>query len=152
VQYAHRDVPLAVDLALVRHLGSAVELRVAREGLLDRQPPAPPGVTHRRMGELLGMRVRAAHPDLRGKVLDVRLRPERDRLVVTHLVVGPGRPGALLGYERSDFDGPWLVRTVVEHLHRHVRLAPWDDVLDVDWDEGVVTIGEDAGVRPVRFD
>lgn len=153
IQYADRDVPLAVGLDVVAHVGSAVELRVGREGLLDRQPRPGPGVRVRRMGELLGMRVETPHPQLRGKVLDVRLEPAGNRFVLRHLLVGPGRPGSLLGYDRGDFDGPWLVSAVVRRLHRHLRLASCEALAedDIDWDAGVVRLGEHTRVGDARF-
>lgn len=147
VQYADRDVPLAVPLEVVRCLGAAVELSVHREGLLDRQPPPPPGVRRRRLGELLGADVVTDHADLRGKVLDVRLDPRTEGWTVRQLLVGPGRPGSLLGYDRGDFTGPWMVRTVVRRLHRHLRLVDWDAVEGVDWDRRQVRISSSARVR-----
>lgn len=154
IQYAARDVPLAISLDHVAHVGSGVELTVSREGLLDRQPAPDPGVRFRRMGELVGMRVESGHPELRGKVLDVRLEPVGGRFLLRHFIVGPGRPGSLLGYERNDFNGPWLVASVVEHLHRHLRLASCEGVedSDIDWDAGVVRLGDDVAVGDVSFD
>ena len=152
-QYAARDVPLAIALDLVAHIGSGVELTVPRDGLLDRQPPPPPGVRVRRMGELVGMRVESAHPELRGKVLDVRLEPVQGRFLLRHLLVGPGLPGSLLGYERTDSHGPWLVAAVVRRLHRHLRLASCAGLAetDIDWDAGVVRLGADVAVGDVSF-
>ena len=141
VQDADRDVPRAIALTDVAHLGSAVELAVPRVGLLDRQPPASDGVEHRRMGELIGMRVRTGRRQ-RDRVLDVRLLPEGDRWVLDQLVVGPGRPGSLLGYDRGDFDGPWLVSTVVRHLHRHIRLVGLGAVRLIDWETCEVHLAE----------
>jgi hypothetical protein len=146
LQYAERDVPLAVPLDVVRHLGSAVELSVSGIGLLDRQPHAPEGVRFRRMGELLGMRVRTDHPEIGGKVLDVRLRPTPDGLQIAHLVVGRGRPGALLGYDRSDMQGPWMVRVLVQRLHCH-HLVRVQDVEKVDWEAGELHVAAHAPTR-----
>ena len=153
IQYARRDVPLCIDLGLVERIGSGVELNVSREGLLDRQPPPADGIQVRRMGELLGMRVETSHPELQGKVLDVRLEPAGDSYLLRHFVVGPGRPGSLLGYDRKDFNGPWLVAAAVGRLHRHIRLASCQDVAeaDIDWDEGVVRLHEDTEVGDVSF-
>ncbi len=152
IQYADRDVPLSLPLEAIAHVGSAVELSVAREGLLDRQPPPPPGATLRRSGELIGMKVLSDHAELRGKVLDVRVDPRGEELVLTHLLVGPGRPGSLLGYDRGDFNGPWVVNLVVQWLHRHIRVVRWDAVEDIDWDRGVLTVRSDADVRHVADD
>lgn len=141
IQYAARDVPLAVPLDVIRALGSAVELSVARRGLLDRQPPAPEGVTYRRMGELLGMRVEGG--EVRGKVVDVRLRWSKDRWLFERLMVGPGRPGALLGYDHGDTGGPWIVRAVVTRLNRPIHLVGWDAVERIDWDAGSIVLRDD---------
>ena len=153
IQYAERDVPLSFPLSVVEHIGSGVELRVSRTGLLDRQPPPREGVRVRRMGELLGMTVHSSHPELLGKVLDVRLQPVGDRFVLRHFVVGPGRPGSLLGYDRGDFNGPWMVAAVVGRLHRHIRLVSCEGLSesDIDWDAGVVRIQENASVRDASF-
>lgn len=142
VQQAHRDVPLAVSLDHIRQLGSAVELLVAREGLLDRQPRAAPGFTHRRMGELLGMEVRTEQGDQLGRLLDVRLRANPGRFPLGHLVIGPGHPGSMLGYDRGDFNGPWLVQRAVGLLHRRVGLLDWSAVADIDWHNGGVVVTE----------
>ncbi|MFL6061513.1 MAG: hypothetical protein ACJ72E_09795 [Marmoricola sp.] len=144
IQYADRDVPLAVELGDIARVGSAVELSVEREGLLDRQPPPVEGVTLRRMGELIGSSVTGdgrGHP--KEKVLDVRLLPGDERYVIDALLVGPGRPGSLLGYDRGDFNGPALVNAVVGWLHRHSREVPWSDVEDVDWEAGTVRVRMD---------
>src|SRR3954451_14102429 len=72
VQYADRGVPMRIGLDLVEYVGSEVRIRVPREGLLDRQPAAAPGVALRRMDDLLGMAVTVAGRSV-GRVLDVRL-------------------------------------------------------------------------------
>ena len=73
----------------------------------------------------------------RGRVLDVRLEPVgepvRDRLVITHLVIGRGRPGANLGYDRHPDQGPWLVSRAVRWLHRHSAPVEWGAVRRIDW-------------------
>lgn len=148
IQYADRDVPLSFTLDAIEHIGSGVELNVQREGLLDRQPPTASGVSLHRMGELLGMRIETEHPELRGEILDVRLEATRkDRWVMRQFVIGPGRPGSLLGYDRGDFNGPWMVQALVERLHRHIRLIDCAAVEDIDWDAGVVRIGSEVRVE-----
>jgi hypothetical protein len=149
IQYAARDVPLHLGLDLVVSVGAEVRLRVRREGLLDRQPPAGPGTRHRRMDDLLGLDVLLDGTPA-GSVLDVRLAPRHDagHLAVTELIVGRGRPGSLLGYDRGDFNGPWLVSTIVTMLHRHTARLPLDAVDGVDWDAGVVRAR--GPLRPLR--
>jgi sporulation protein YlmC with PRC-barrel domain len=139
VQYADRDVPLRLGLDLVESIGSDVRLRVHREGLLDRQPAAAPGLRHRRLDHLLGQEVRVDGRPA-GEVLDVRLEPRlaEGSLPVRSLVVGRGRPGSLLGYDRGSVDGPWLVSAVVRALHRHTGELPIEAVDRIDWDAGAV--------------
>ena len=135
VQYADRDVPLYLGLELVDRVGSDVRIRVARDGVLDRQPVAGPGVVQRRMDEILGLEVRDGEQVL-GRVLDVRVVPRRaeSRLVVRSLIVGRGRPGSFLGYERGGVIGPALVRVVVRWLHRHTGELPIERVDLIDWE------------------
>lgn len=149
VQYAARDVPLHLGLDLVEAVGSDVRLRVPRQGLLDRQPPPAPGARHRRMDDLLGMAVRV-DGDRVGRVLDVRLAPRRaeGRLILKSLIVGRGRPGSLLGYDRGDFNGPALVQAAVRMLHRHTGELPLEDVDHVDWAGSTVTAHRPP--RPLR--
>ncbi len=67
-----------------------------------------------------------------GQVLDVRLRPARRReplrLVAEGLVVGRGRPGGYLGYDRDGKQGPWLLNRLVRRIHRHSGYVPMADV------------------------
>ena len=102
------------------------------------------------MGELLGVRVVSDHHELRGQVLDARLVPRGNAFAITHLVVGPGRPGSLLGYDRGDFNGPWLVNKAVTRLHRDLRAVPWSAVEHLDWDGATIRLAGTAEVRPVR--
>jgi sporulation protein YlmC with PRC-barrel domain len=139
VQYAGRELPLRLGLDLVEHVGSDVRVRARREGLLDRQPPADPGVELRRMDDLLGMPVTVGGREV-GHVLDVRLEPRRreSRLVLRSLIVGRGRPGSMLGYDRGDFNGPWLVATAIRWLHRHTGELGMDAVSAIDWEHSRV--------------
>jgi sporulation protein YlmC with PRC-barrel domain len=149
VQYAARDVPLYLPLDLVEHVGSDVRIRVPREGLLDRQPASGPGTAQHRMDDLLGMDV-VRDGERLGHVLDVRLQPRKQesRMLVVSLVVGRGRPGSLLGYDRGDFNGPALVKWAVTSLHRHSHLVPIESVRSVDWDAGRVEVS--GPVEPLR--
>jgi sporulation protein YlmC with PRC-barrel domain len=138
VQYAERDVPAYLGLEVVAEVRSGVTLNVEREGVLDRQPGPSAGVELHRLGELLGMKVRNPAGEYLGKVLDVRLEPHgrgrNRRLDLTDLIVGRGRPGSLLGYDRGDFRGPWLVRQLVVRLHRHTGKLPMTAVERIDWE------------------
>jgi sporulation protein YlmC with PRC-barrel domain len=145
VQQADRTLPYRIGLDDVERLGSAVELRVQREGLLTRQRPVAGGLTHRRLNELLQMRVYGDDGAELGGVIDVRLAlagPAETGapLLVTGLIVGHGRPGSMLGYDRGPDQGPWLVNKFVRWLHRHSGLVAIDEVAHVDWDLDRITL------------
>ena len=137
IQYADRDVPLYLGFDLVASIGSDVRLRVAREGVLDRQPAPGPAVTLRRMDDLLGIDV-VLDGTAAGRVLDVRVEPRHaaGRLTVKSLIVGRGRPGSMLGYDRGDVNGPWLVNALVRWMHRHTGELAIENVTAIDWDNG----------------
>ena len=147
VSRADRTVPGRIDVADVDRLTSDVRLARAREGVVVPQPQATGEVVLRRLEHLMDMEVRVpGRDDLR--ILDVRLEPSgglgHERVVVAGLVVGrSGRPGSLLGYDRSPDQGPWLVARVVRWLHRRTALVPMDQVTGIDWERGVIeTAGE----------
>ena len=48
------------------------------------------------------------------------------------LLVSPRHTGAMLGYHRPAQHGPWLIRVIVERLHRRARLVPWSAVVAHD--------------------
>ena len=145
---ADRDDPYRIDLELVEKLGSAVELNVGRDGALVRQ-----GQAARRLNELLQMPVQAPDGRRLGRVLDVRLERETtepgERIRVIGLVVGRGRPGSYFGYDRRPDMGPWLVRSVVRRLHRHSAYADLDDLVELDWDAGVIRV-DPAGLQALK--
>ncbi|MCW2765494.1 MAG: hypothetical protein JWO11_1453 [Nocardioides sp.] len=129
-----RSHPWRVDMTDVDRLDSAVHLSVAREGVLrkDRE--------RHRLGQLTAMEVVYPDGNRLGRVLDVRFRPADDgRLVLRSLIVGRGRPGTLLGYDRRGDQGPWLVRTVVRGLHRHTAITPAARA-EIDWSAATVTL------------
>lgn len=154
---ADRSRPGIVELDLVDDVTSEVRLTVGRDGLLRRRADGDlPRPVRRRLGQLLRMRVDLppeAGDVARGPVhvLDVRLGPAPDRpgtQRVTALVVGRGRPGSLLGYERSPGRGPWLVARIVRRIHHHTRLVRVERDVRLDWDEGRVRVGPGADVAP----
>jgi len=132
-EQADRRLPYRIDFALVAELTSAVTLTRPRHGVLARVPGEGGGPTRHRLGELLSMAVEA--PEGQRRILDLRL-DERHR--VRSLVIGHGRPGAMLGYDeregRTPNQGPALVRTIVRALHRHAREVPFD-LVRIDWQE-----------------
>jgi sporulation protein YlmC with PRC-barrel domain len=145
LQEAHRLVPWRIALALVDELGSGVTLLAEREGLLQRQTDSPtaPSDVRRRLNEVLQLRVRSSSGESLGQVLDVRLRTLRREpleLVAEGLVVGRGRPGGYLGYDRAGTQGPWLLNRLVRWIHRHSGYVPMSQVVAVDWDEQHIEI------------
>jgi len=144
VSEPHRDLPWRIDFAQVDRLDSAIHLKVPREGVLRRDR-----VEHR-LGELSRMDVVVTgegHGRL-GSVLDARFSPgPNGRLVLVSLIVGPGRPGSLLGYDRRRAQGPWLVRQVVRRLHRHTVIADAADA-EIDWEKGEVRLDRRPTERP----
>jgi sporulation protein YlmC with PRC-barrel domain len=144
-QEGSRLVPWRIALPLVDELGSGVTLLAAREGLLQRQsdsPPAPGG-TRRRLNDVMQLHVHSTSGEDLGQVLDVRLRKVRTEpleLVAVGLVVGRGRPGGYLGYDRADKQGPWLLNRLVRWIHRHSGYVALSDVGPVDWHEQTVEI------------
>jgi len=133
------DDPYRIDLALVAHLGSGVELTVPREGVLVRQ-----GQRGHRLNDLLQMTVQGPDGVPVGRVLDVRLEPRPQAngevLWVTGLVIGRGRPGSYLGYDRRPDMGPWLVARIVRFLHRHSSYVALEHVQDLSWSGGVMRV------------
>lgn len=139
---AARRIPFRIELARVASLGSDVRLDVPRDQLL-RQPRDEALTARRRLGDLLDADVVGPDGTALGRVLDVRLEPEhlpQPRLRVVALVVGRGRPGTMLGYDRGGNQGPWLVAKAVRALHRHSGLAPYDAVDGVDWNRRELTL------------
>lgn len=130
-----QHVPDRIDLALVDRLDSGVRLSTTRAGSA---PPAPALDPDRvRLAQLLGGRVTHDGRES-GRVIDVRARPEEGRgLVVSHLVVGRGGPGSMLGYDRKPGMGPWAIAAVVRLLHRSSYVV---DVARcaIDWTDGSV--------------
>lgn len=145
-EQSDRGVPHVIGLDRVARLGSGVELDRDRAGVAR---PQEQGAGVRGLHRLTRMPVLRDGEQV-GHVLDVRAaaRPGPGRrLVVTHVLVGRGRPGSFLGYDRRGDQGPWVVDRVVRRLHRHSAIAEAGQV-DIDWDDGVVRVrGE---LRPLR--
>jgi sporulation protein YlmC with PRC-barrel domain len=148
VEQADRELPYRIGLEDVVALGSDVRLRAHREHHLRRQEDGP-GV-RRRLFELLGAPVTGPDGAALGRVLDVRLEsgPTPDGpLRVVALIVGRGRPGSLLGYDRAAEKGPWLVNLAVRRLHRHTGQVPIGDA-EIDFDAREVRLGR--GLEPIQ--
>lgn len=144
---AGRDDPGWVDVAEVERVDTAVALRRRREGVVRPQPQAGADVVRHRLDDLLGLAVHDAEGRALGTVLDVRLRagrPEEGRLVASHLVVGRGRAGVRLGYDRGAVAGPAVLAALLRWRHRHSVLVPLEESR-VDRVTGTVHVRRPAG-------
>jgi sporulation protein YlmC with PRC-barrel domain len=142
VSEPHRDRPWRIDIEDVERLDSAVHLAVPRDGILRRDREG------NRLGHLTGMEVIGPDGVRVGRVLDARFEPRADgRLVLCSVIVGHGRPGSLLGYDRRSDQGPWIVRAVVRGLHRHTVIVAADDV-DISWGDATVRLRSEPHDRP----
>ncbi|GAA2219814.1 PRC-barrel domain-containing protein [Micromonospora olivasterospora] len=83
-----------------------------------------------RAGALLRRPVRDADGRVLGRVADIETARDGDgRERVTALIVTAGRWGRLLGYERHETAGPWLLERLAHLvLRRHLTRVPWRDV------------------------
>jgi hypothetical protein len=99
----------------------------------------------RRVGALLGRPVRDRSGALLGHVADVETATDdrgRERLVAVMVVARPW--GRLLGYERAEVVGPWLLEWFARRIvRRHVHRVPWAEA-------GRQLITEDPGSRGDR--
>lgn len=149
VAHAGRGTPGVVDLGLVEDVTSEVHLSVKRDGLVQQRAESQAAPARRRLGDLLGMPVVADPSADTGalRVLGVRVSPGGR---VSTLVVGRGRPGSLLGYDRRAGQGPWLVAHAVRRLHRHSRVVHLGQDVDIDWEARQVRIRPGADTEPPR--
>jgi sporulation protein YlmC with PRC-barrel domain len=130
----HRARPWRIDMDEVDRLDSALHLAIRRDAALRRG-----GEAHR-LGALAGMEVRGPDGRRAGRVLDARFEPDAaGQLVLRSLIVGHGRLGSLLGYDRRDAQGPWLVRAVVRRLHSHTVIVGVD-AAEIAWDARTVRL------------
>ncbi|MCW2792085.1 MAG: hypothetical protein JWO76_1183 [Nocardioides sp.] len=142
VSEPHRTRPWRIDIDDVERLDSAVHLAVPRDGVLRRDRDG------HRLGRLTGMDVLGPDGVWVGRVLDARFEPGAGgRLVLCSLIVGHGRPGSLLGYDRRSDQGPWVVRSLVRWLHRHTVIVDVDEAA-ISWAETTVTLRAVPHERP----
>jgi hypothetical protein len=89
-----------------------------------------------RASDLIGQDVYDATHQHVGVITDLRcvqdgpLRGAMQAPRVAALIISTRHTGSLLGYDRSNQQGPWIVRIIVQFLHRHAVLIPWDDIAD----------------------
>jgi hypothetical protein len=87
-----------------------------------------------RASELIGLPVLDASGQHVGIVTDLRcvqdgpLRGAMAAPRVRVVLVSSRHTGALLGYDRREQQGPWLIRVVIRRLHRQLRIIAWDDL------------------------
>ncbi|WP_051551266.1 hypothetical protein [Nocardioides sp. URHA0020] len=137
-----RTRPWRIDVEDIDRLDSALHLAVRREGVLRRDRDAL------RLGTLTGMDVLGPDGTRIGRVLDARFQADHHgRLVLVSLIVGHGRPGSLLGYDRRGDIGPRLVRVVVRRLHRHTVIAGAADA-EISWEARTVRLRSVPDRRP----
>ncbi|PWU44402.1 hypothetical protein DLE60_02785 [Micromonospora globispora] len=88
-----------------------------------------PPDTPLRAGRLLRRPVRDHDGRIIGRVADIETtRDDEGRERVTALIVTPGRWGRLLGYERRESGGPWLLEHLARIvLRRGTTRVPWPD-------------------------
>jgi hypothetical protein len=104
------------------------------------------------LSDVLGTVVRAADGRVLGLVRDVRLIQDGPidgttaRLRVDALVVSPHSLGLRLGYHHGGLRSPWLVRTAVRLLNRHVYTVAWTDVETFDVATSGITLRAEAKV------
>jgi len=154
--HSERARPGVLDLDLVEDVTSEVHLSAGRDGLLHRRADDHTDRPVRRtLGALLSLEVEL--PPQAGvgrgtlRVLDVRMEgdPGRRGARVAGLIVGRGRPGSLLGYDRSRERGPWLVAAVVRRISRHSRLVGLGPEVEIDWAARKVRVGAGADIGPL---
>jgi sporulation protein YlmC with PRC-barrel domain len=117
----NRSRPWRIPIDDVERLDSAVHLRVHRNESVERD------IETFRFGTLTGMDVLQPDGQRVGCVLDARFAPgDTGRLVLRALVVGHGRPGSLLGYDRRPGMGPGTLRLIIGWIHRNTRLVDVD--------------------------
>jgi sporulation protein YlmC with PRC-barrel domain len=83
-----------------------------------------------RIGELLHSRVVDVGGRSVGRVHDVRLVREGERLRVDGLVVGKGALAIRLGYHRAGVQGPFLLGRIFRAIEGRARYVPWERVAD----------------------
>jgi sporulation protein YlmC with PRC-barrel domain len=86
--------------------------------------------------DLIGRPVYDAGGQQLGIVTDLRciqdgpLRGSMQTPRIAALIISRRHTGSLLGYDRRRQQGPWLIRKLVQRLHRNAALIPWDAVAD----------------------
>jgi hypothetical protein len=84
-----------------------------------------------RAGHLLNRQVRDRAGHVLGRIADLETERDADgRERVTAAIVVAGPWGRLLGYERDEVVGPWLLEKLAHYLlRRNARRVPFGDLL-----------------------
>jgi hypothetical protein len=84
-----------------------------------------------RASQLMHRQVRDHAGHVLGRIADLHTTRDADgHERVTAAIVTSGRWGRLLGYERDETTGPWLLEKLAHHiLRRHTRHVPLNDLL-----------------------
>ncbi|RIK17409.1 MAG: hypothetical protein DCC50_01780 [Acidobacteria bacterium] len=150
VTRADRTTPGRIGIERVAELVQEVRLDRERDGIVQLAPGEEEhtGDSRHRLGDLLESSVTGADGDALGHVLDVRMAPAGElssgRVHAVGLVVGRvGRPGSLMGYERSEDQGPAVLAALVHRIHRDTTYLPMERVARIDWDERVVHLADE---------
>lgn len=105
-----------------------------------------PSAELHRVSQLMGFTVHDSDGRVLGPVADLRCRAvtvmaERvGPLEVVGVSFGRHGAGSRLGYNDRAAQGPWLIRTILQRLHRNDRYAAWQHVQQVDWSAGTVRL------------
>jgi hypothetical protein len=109
-----------------------------------------------RASDLIGQDVFDAAAKHIGVVTDLRcvqdgpLRGSMQAPRIAALIISTRHTGSLLGYDRRGQQGPWLIRIIVQFLHRHAVLVPWEAVADATGP--IVLNSNQAGRQPLGKD
>jgi sporulation protein YlmC with PRC-barrel domain len=84
-----------------------------------------------RASTLLGRQVRDRDGHVLGRVADLETTRDADgHERINAAVVTSGRWGRLLGYERDETTGPWLLQKAAHYvLRRHTHRVPLNDLM-----------------------
>jgi sporulation protein YlmC with PRC-barrel domain len=86
-----------------------------------------------RVSEILGRAVTDRNGRDLGRVADIETTRDGDgRERVVALVATAGRWGRLLGYERDETNGPWILEALARRvLRRRIVRVSWDDLAEL---------------------
>ncbi len=150
VTRADRTTPGRIGIERVAELEQEVRLDRERDGIVQLAPSdeESAGDVRHRLGDLLVSSVAGPDGEDLGHVLDVRMAPDGElasgRVHAVGLVVGRvGRPGSLMGYERSEDQGPALLAALVRRIHRRTSYVPMERVARIDWEGRVVHLADE---------